>query len=310
MTRLIPFTPSANRPKVATIGFFDGVHLGHLYLFGQVRREAEARHLATLAITFDRHPRQVLQADYQPALLNTTDEKLDRLKLAGLDACAVLDFGREMSALTAREFMAEYLKGQFGVEVLVIGYDHHFGSDRLAGFDDYRAIGKELGIEVVQSQPFQTAEFTVSSSTVRRLLQGGDVERARQCLGYPYQLAGTVVEGHHVGHDLGFPTANLRPACPDKLIPGRGVYAVEAEVGGKTYGAMLNIGWRPTLDNGAESSIESHIFDFDGNIYGQSLTLRFLHRIRDEHRFSSLEALKAQLQADAVEAQQFLNAPH
>lgn len=306
MNQLIPFTASADRPRVATIGFFDGVHLGHRYLFEQVSRLAEARGLASLAITFARHPRVVLSADYRPALLSTNEEKLERLRAAGLDACAVLDFDRAMAALTAREFMADYLKRRFGVEALVVGYDHHFGSDRQTGFEQYRETGRATGIDVIQAQPFKTAEFTVSSSTVRRLLEGGNVERASQCLGYPYELAGTVVEGHHVGHDLGFPTANLRPSCPDKLVPGRGVYAVEAEAGGMTYGAMLNIGWRPTLGNGAESTIESHIFNFEGNLYGQPLKLRFLHRIRDERRFDSLDALKEQLQNDAVRVKQLL----
>ena len=306
MDQLIPFTASADRPRVATIGFFDGVHLGHRYLFEQVRQLAEARGLASLAITFARHPRVVLSADYRPALLSTNEEKLERLKAAGLDACAVLDFDRAMAALTAREFMADYLKRRFGVEALVVGYDHHFGSDRQTGFEQYRETGRATGIDVIQAQPFKTAEFTVSSSTVRRLLEGGNVERASQCLGYPYELAGTVVEGHHVGHDLGFPTANLHPSCPDKLVPGRGVYAVEAEADGKTYGAMLNIGWRPTLGNGAESTIESHIFNFEGDLYGQPLKLRFLHRIRDEHRFDSLDALKEQLQNDAVKVKQLL----
>lgn len=300
------FTPCAGRPMVAAVGFFDGVHLGHLYLIDQVRRVAAGRGYGAMVVTFARHPRQVLSADYRPALLTTNDEKIARLKAAGVDACAMLDFTPDLARMTAREFMAEVLCRQLNVRVLVMGYDHRFGCERSDDFDTYRSAGQALGLEVMKAEAFKTPDFIVSSSTVRRLLEGGDVERARQCLGYPYELAGTVVEGHHVGRDLGFPTANLRPSTPYKQVPGRGVYAIAVEADGHTYGAMLNIGWRPTLDNGAESTIESHIFDFSGNLYGHELTLRFLHRIRDERRFPSLEALKRQLQADAALARQLL----
>lgn len=300
------FTSRPAAPAVATVGFFDGVHLGHQYLFRQVRAAAAASGCASLAVTFDLHPRQVLSADYRPELLTTLREKLDLLATCGIDACAVLRFTPAMAALTSREFMSRYLAGAFGVRRLVVGYDHHFGSDTGATLADYQAAGRALGIDVVPADAFSTAEFTVSSSTVRRLLEGGNVERATQCLGRPYVLAGTVVEGCRVGRDLGFPTANLRPSDPGKLVPGRGVYAVEATVGARTYGAMLNIGWRPTLDDGRGPTVEAHLFGFSGNLYGSGLTLRFLHRLRDEQRFDSLEALQAQLRADAARCRQLL----
>ncbi len=303
---IIPFGPPLAGQTVATIGFFDGVHLGHRYLIDQVKRIAAHRKKSSLVITFLQHPRQVLSAAYRPALLSTAEEKLGLLKSAGLDGCVFLDFTPEMAALTARDFMSDYLISRFKVGELVVGHDHHFGCDRTLGFADYQETGRELGIEVVASDAFKTAEFTVSSSTVRRLLEGGSVERAGQCLGYAYELDGIVVEGRHVGRDLGFPTANLRPSCADKLVPGRGVYAVEAVVDGCTYGAMLNIGWRPTLNNGADSSIESHIFNFSGDLYGKPLKLRFCRRIRDERRFGTIGELKAQLREDAVAARQFL----
>ena len=256
--------------------------------------------MAGMAVTFERHPRQVLQTDYCPVLLNTPEEKYRHLAESGIDACVMLDFTVQMAQLSARDFMRLFLRERYGVEKLVMGYDHRFGHERHLSLVDYQAIGREVGIEVVQAEAFQTADLTVSSSAIRRLLQGGDVDRANRCLGYVYELAGTVVDGHHVGRDLGYPTANLRPENVLKLVPGRGVYAVEAVYDGKTYPAMLNIGFRPTLDNGAESTIEAHLFGFSGNLYGETLTLRFLHRVRDEQRFPSLDALKRQLAEDAA----------
>lgn len=300
------FTSRPTAPAVATVGFFDGVHLGHQYLFRQVRALAADQGYAALAVTFDRHPRQVLSADYRPKLLTTLPEKLDLLAASGLDACAVLRFTPAMAALTSGAFMSRYLVGAFGARSLVVGYDHHFGSDTGATLADYQAEGRAQGLEVVPAPAFSTAEFTVSSSTVRRLLEGGNVERATQCLGRPYALAGTVVEGRHLGRDIGFPTANLRPSDPGKLVPGRGVYAVEATVDGHTYGAMLNIGWRPTLADGRGPTIEAHLFGFSGDLYGRGLTLRFFHRLRDEQRFDSLESLQAQLRTDAARCRRLL----
>ena len=308
VNQIATFTPCGETcpSRVATIGFFDGVHAGHRFLLSQVEALAREAGMSGLAITFERHPRQVLQADYCPVLLNTPQEKFQLLSASGIDACVMLDFTAAMSRLSARDFMVRYLQKRFGVRKLLMGYDHHFGHERHLAFPDYQALGQELGIEVLQAEAFRTADITVSSSAIRRLLQGGDVDRANTCLGYAYTLDGVVVEGHHVGRQLGFPTANLKPSVAEKLVPGRGVYAVEAVYGGKTYAAMLNIGFRPTLDNGAESTIEAHLFGFSGNLYGEPLRLRFRHRVRDEQRFASLDTLKQQLKADAVRVQNLL----
>jgi len=259
-----------------------------------------------MAVTFTEHPRRILSPAYCPALLTTNEEKVARLKAAGLDACAMLDFTDKMAALTAKQFMEVYLKDLLHVEVLIIGYDHHFGSDHLT-FEEYVAAGRAVGIRIVKAQAYKTADFIASSSAVRRILSCGDVEHANQCLGYTYELSGTVVEGRHVGHDLGFPTANLRPSSPFKAIPRHGAYAVEAVVGGHVYAAMLNIGFRPTLNNGTDTTIEAHLFDFNGNLYGQTLTLRFYRRLRDEQRFSSIDALRRQLIADAAATRQYFS---
>lgn len=291
----------------AAIGFFDGVHRGHQFLLRQVKAEAAQRGLRTMAITFSAHPRQTLRSDYQPELITTNEEKLQLLEECGLDACALLDFTPEMAAMPAREFMETYLSKLLGVLCLVIGYDHRFGSDRAEGFLDYALHGRKLGMDVVKARPFDAGDLRVSSSAVRRFLSGGNVEMAKICLGRPYALRGTVVEGRHVGRGLGFPTANLQPCDPEKILPGRGVYAVQAETGGRTYGGMLNIGWRPTLDNGKDASVEAHLFGFEGSLYGKPLTLLFEHRLRDEQRFGSLEELQEQLREDAIRAKRFLD---
>lgn len=306
MVNVIPFTSATQRPYVAAIGFFDGVHTGHRFLIGQVCAEARRAGLAAMVVTFEEHPRRVLSPDYQPALLTTNEEKVALLQRAGLDACAMLHFSPAMASLTAEAFMRDYLKARLNVEVLIMGYDHHFGSDRLT-FDEYVGAGRAVGIRVVKADAYKTADFVVSSSALRRLLAAGDVVQAARGLGRAYELGGTVVEGRHMGRELGFPTANLRPMSPLKLVPAGGVYAVEAVVGAQTYGAMLNIGQRPTLNNGNDTTIEAHLFGFDGQLYGASLTLRFVGRLRDERRFDSLDALRRQLVVDADSAKKILN---
>ena len=297
---------SNNPPAVATIGFFDGVHQGHRFLIRQVRREAEARGLASSVITFPIHPRQVLQSDYRPRLLTTPPEKLQLLEQTGVEQCILLDFTPHLAGLSARDFM-EVLKHRYRIAALLIGYDHRFGHNRSEGFDDYARHGRELGIEVLPAEACRLEDGTaVSSSLVRRLLADGDIAQANRCLGYSYFINGTVVGGHRVGHRLGYPTANLLPDHPDKLVPANGVYAVRVEIGGEQHGGMLNIGRRPTLDNGDDRSIEVHIFDFDRDIYQQPLRLSFVQRIRAERRFDSLDELVAQLHRDAAEIRAML----
>lgn len=285
----------------AAIGFFDGVHRGHCYLIEQVKAEAARRGLMPIVITFEEHPRLALsQTRYWPELLTTNAQKLQLLAQTGLAACAMLHFDHTMSMLTSREFMELVLKKELNVQCLLIGYDHHFGSDLSAGYKDYVKYGKELGIDVLRERPFNTDELRISSSATRRFLTGGNVEMARACLGRPYQLEGSVVEGRHAGSLMGYPTANLRPDCAEQLVPGRGVYAARAEIDGFRYKAMVNIGWRPTLDNGSDQTIEAHLLDYDGgDLYGHHLKLNFYRRVRDEHRFDSIEALQKQLAIDA-----------
>jgi len=302
-----PFCPGAG--AVATIGFFDGVHRGHAFLLQQVRTEARRRGLRSLAVTFPDHPRRVLAGRQAPALLTSPQAKLRLLAALGMDACAVLDFTPELAALTACRFMDECLRRRLGVRCLVIGYDHRFGSDRSAGFADYVEWGRAIGIDVVQAEELPAAGLHVSSSAIRRYLEAGDVECANRCLGRSYSLDGTVVEGRHVGRGLGFPTANLRPADARLLLPARGAYAAWAEVDGVRHAAMVNIGCRPTLANGNDLTVEAHLLDFGGDLYGQRLTLVFEHRLREERAFGQIDGLRRQLRLDAQRTKELLSCP-
>ena len=291
-------------PAVATIGFFDGVHCGHRFLIEQVQKAAISRGLASAVITFPEHPRAVMHPDFHPELLTTCDEKLELLAQTGIDSCILLDFTPELAALSARQFM-ERLHRQYAIQALVIGYDHRFGHGRSEGFEDYVRYGRDLGMEVLPAEayhlPAACCRLPVCSSSIRRLLHEGDVSSVAQYLGYAYFLGGTVVSGFQVGHRIGYPTANLRVNDDRKIVPARGVYAVRVEVDGDVYGGMLNIGCRPTLGNGDNTTIEVHIFDFDADIYDHSLRLSFLRRIRPERKFASVEELAAQLHKDAEE---------
>lgn len=290
----------ALRPSVATVGFFDGVHRGHCHLIRLLRQKAAEQGLATTVITFERHPRQVLCPDWQPQLLTTLSEKAELLEAAGAEQLVVLRFDRDMAALSAREFMQQVLYRQLGVRTLITGYDNRFGHNRAEGFSDYFRYGQEMGMEVLAGTPLVLpGEQVVSSSEVRRLLQQGDVGTAATCLGHPYFVCGTVVGGHHIGTALGFPTANIQPTEPLKLIPRPGVYAVSAVVAESSYPAMMNIGTRPTFA-GQEQTLEVHLLHYEGDLYGQQLTVSFRQWLRVEQRFDSQEALVAQLRRDAA----------
>lgn len=286
----------------ATIGVFDGVHAGHQAVIKRLISEAHFLHLASMVITFDRQPRQLFDPAFRPQLLTTQAEKEQAIEQLGVDFLVVLPFTREMASLSARDFMEQILKEKLNVKLLATGYDNRFGRDRTEGFEDYKRYGQELGIRVYQGIKisFQDFDFSVCSSNIRSLLSDdGDVETAAVLMERPYQLSGKVMPGEHIGHQLGFPTANLEPDDPFKLIPANGVYAVGATIGKSQewLAAMMNIGTRPTFD-GRDRTLEVNIFDYDGDLYGQTVTITFVGRLREERRFDSPEALAAQLQED------------
>ena len=297
--------PQALTPSVATIGFFDGVHLGHRHLINQVKMAASLNGWCSSIITFPVHPRQVIQSDYQPSLLSSPEEKIELLASTGIDNCILLPFTRELSQLTAWEFM-QLLYDQYKVRMLVIGYDHRFGHNRAETFEDYCRYGRELGIHIMQATAYTQEQDKVSSSVIRRALLSGEVSTATKYLGYPYFMQGTIVSGYQVGRKIGFPTANLQVDFPNKLIPAIGVYAVRVSVNGQSHRGMLNIGHRPTLNNGTDLSIEVHILDFEGDIYHQPMRIEFVDFLRPEAKFNSVDELTLQIQKDKEAAIQVL----
>ena len=307
MIRIGPDCSIQARPCIATIGFFDGVHLGHRFLLRQVAEEAGKKGLATMVVTFPDHPRRTLHADYQPALLTTPTEKWELLAETGTDYCAWIPFTTELSKLTAREFMEHVLRDRLNVKALVIGYDHHFGHKSNETFEDYSRYGEELGIKIIQARELADSQIHISSSAIRKALLTGNADIAAQALGRPYSLQGSVVKGHQIGRTLGFPTANLHPLSPLKLIPGNGVYAVRATVDRQTtYAAMLNIGYRPTFADETCLTIEAHLLHFKGNLYGKDLQIDFITRLRGEQHFATPDELAAQLKRDALQTEKIL----
>lgn len=275
---------------VATIGMFDGVHRGHQFVLQRVIQTARERGLQPMVVTFDHSTRR-------EQLLTTLDEKLTLIRQTGIERIEVLPFTAELKQLTAHQFMQQVLKERLNVKVLLTGYDNRFGHNRKEGFNDYVCYGHELGIEVLQLP----AEGQVSSSLIRQLLLKGQVAEAAEALGHPYKLKGRVEHGEHIGTRLGFPTANIVPDSAAQLIPAPGVYAVTCD----TLKGIMNIGTRPTFGPHSQT-LEVHLLHYDGNLYGQQLSVAFIHRLRDEQRFDSVEALQRQLQRDAQQAEALL----
>lgn len=289
-----------HQPLVATIGFFDGVHTGHQYLIEQLKIEAKRKNLPSAVITFPVHPRRVLSSDYQPALLCGYEEKVKRLATTGVDYCVTLDFTKEMSTLSAKEFIQQILKDKLNVQTLLIGYDHRFGHNREDGFEEYQQYGKEVGIDVIQACELDSSNH-VSSSRIRRLLGEGDVVKANQLLGYNYTISGQIVEGFQVGRTIGFPTANIKIWEDFKVVPAFGVYAVYVLIDEDQYEGMLYIGKRPTLHNGDNISLEVNILDFDQNLYGKSLSVEFIEFMRPDEKFKDLETLVKHIKQDKID---------
>lgn len=299
-------------PCAATIGHFDGVHLGHQHVLRRLRLLATERGLdSVMAISFDRHPRTVFDKNFVPNMLTTVDERRLIMSQVGVDVCAVLQFDRQMASMSAKDFMREVLRNQLGVRLLLLGYDNRFGrknSDE--GFDDYVRYGKEIGIEVIECDPLELKDGKrVSSTLVRELLAEGRVDEAADCLGHRYSVEGKVVGGYREGRKIGFPTANL-DIDPLKIVPVGGVYAVKVHVEGDMvlHPGMMNIGRRPTYGvNGI--TLETNIFRFREDIYGKRIKVEFCKKLRDERCFDSVTGLARQLSEDALQANEYLLHP-
>ena len=280
-----------------TIGTFDGVHIGHRTILDRLIKSAAKMGLKSTVLTFFPHPRMVLQKDTNIKLLNTIEEKTMILERLGLDYLIVHPFTIEFSRLSATEFVRDILVNSLRAKKIVIGYDHRFGRNRNANINDLVSFGGILDFEVEEIPAQEIDEVSVSSTKIRKALEDGDIGTANKYLGYDYMLTGTVKKGKGLGRKLNFPTANLHIEAAYKLIPKNGVYVVRSILGGKTVYGMMNIGYNPTV-SGTERSIEAHFFDFDEDLYGTTIQVDMLERIRDEHKFASIEALKAQLVID------------
>ena len=284
---------------VVATGFFDGVHLGHRLVLGQLVTAARERGTSSTVVTFWPHPRTVLQDGARDLrLLTTLEEKKALLQGLGVDRVEVVPFTRAFSRMSTEEYLRDFVMGTLGAKTLLLGYDNRIGHD--GGTPDrIQAIAEGLGLEVIRTDRLDLpGEVTVSSTKIRHALEAGDVELAARMLGYRYSLLGVVVAGNHLGRKIGFPTANMQLYEPLKLIPGNGVYHVEVETLGERYYGMCNIGVRPTVGQSNAKTVEVNIFDFDQDIYGLDIRITFLEKIRDEHRFDSLEALSVQLTRD------------
>ncbi|MEZ4810221.1 MAG: bifunctional riboflavin kinase/FAD synthetase [Allomuricauda sp.] len=280
-----------------TIGTFDGVHLGHRKILERLINDAKSSGLRSTVLTFSPHPRIVLHKDTNVQLLTTLEEKIQILGSLGLDYLIVHPFTKEFSRLSATEFVRDILVNSLKAKKIIIGYDHRFGRNRNANIQDLIAFGNTLDFEVEEIPAQEIDAVSVSSTKIRRALLEGDIATANSYLSYPYMLTGTIIKGRGLGKQFGFPTANLRIAEKYKLIPKNGAYVIKGTLHGKAYYGMMNIGFNPTV-SGTEKTIEINFFEFEGNLYDQKVQVGILHRIRDEHKFDSIEALRVQLEKD------------
>ena len=293
---------------VAATGFFDGVHLGHKKVIDQLCAVARERGEESLIVTFWPHPRSVLQQDADKLrLLSTLQEKRERCLSYGVDRFEILPFNRNFSRLTTESFVREYLVERFGVTALILGYDHRLGHDSFDSTEQMMETVARCGVTPVRVEAFsEGSDVVVSSTQIRNALFAGEVEAAQRMLGYRYSLHGVVVAGNRIGRTIGFPTANMQLYEPLKLVPKNGVYAVRVKVLGQEYKGVCNIGTRPTVGLGGARTIETHILDFDQEIYGLDLQIDFCARLRDERRFDSLDLLKVQLRLDRKKAEEIV----
>lgn len=282
-------------PKIATIGFFDGVHRGHRFLFAQLHEHAKHYQLTPAIYTFDCHPKELLTGK-APAMLTTHDERKTLLQPFG--EVHFLDFAR-VQHLTAEQFMC-YLQEEEQVEVLLMGYDHRFGSDQLKGFSEYEKVARGVGLRVERAHECLVDSLPVSSTRIRKLLHEGQIKQVNRLLGYHYSLTGIVEHGNGIGAQIGFPTANIHIQS-DKLLPLSGVYVAKSIVDNQTWATVVNIGSNPTVGNN-HVTVEAHLIDYQGDLYGKMLVIVFEDFIREERKFGSLSELQRQISEDVQQS--------
>lgn len=296
----------SKKPSVVTIGTFDGVHIGHQEIIKKLVINAQKNGSESVILTFFPHPRMVLQKSSSIKLLNTLDEKIELLKESGLDNLIIEPFTKEFSRLTALEFSRDVLVNSLKTKTLVIGYDHHFGRNREGNFEQLQEYGTTYGFDVDEIPAQDIESVAVSSTKIRNALEEGDINKANTYLGYKYMLSGKVVKGKALGRQYSYPTINIYIKEQYKLIPKSGVYIVNTILNEKHFFGIMNIGKRPTL-NGRRKTIEVHLLDFDENLYGESIRVHLLTRLRDEQKFASVEHLFAQIKKDEQKARELIN---
>lgn len=290
---------------ILTLGMFDGIHIGHQAIIGQLNEIAKEVSGKSVLLTFEPHPRVVLGKgadDLQ--LLTTLDEKIDLLEKSGLDNLILHPFTKEFSELSAEDFVKELLVNGIGIHTILIGYNHHFGKDRQGNFEQLKNLSDKFGFDCIKMEEVKSKDQKISSTQIRNALLEGKVEFAREGLGRNYSLTGKVVHGDKIGRTLGFPTANLEIE-KHKLIPGNGVYVVKVQIESEVFKGLLSIGTRPTVTNSQEKRVEVFILDFDGMIYDEKISVEMIHKIRDDQKFESIEELVLQMNADKKFAEQF-----
>jgi riboflavin kinase/FMN adenylyltransferase len=283
--------------SVVTVGTFDGLHIGHQEIISRMKTFAREKNGETILITFDPHPRIVLDPNHDVKFILTRKRKFELLSNLGIDNLIILPFTKEFSRTSSEDFIKEYLIGKLSADMLIVGYDHHFGRNREGNYEQLHRLGKTFHFEVAEIPAQYVDDIPVSSTKIRNALTEGNVRLANKMLGFEYSITGKVIAGNKIGRTIGFPTANIEIEDKYKLIAAGGVYACKVECGGKVYKGMGNIGTRPTIGK-HDFTTEVHLFDFDEDIYGKEITIYFIDRVRDEVKFSSLDELKDQLSKD------------
>jgi riboflavin kinase/FMN adenylyltransferase len=299
------FTPVKN--AVVTIGTFDGVHHGHRKIIARIKELAGATGGETVILTFFPHPRMILHPeDDSIKLINTINEKAALLEQLGVDHLIITPFSRDFSNQSAEDYIRDVLVKKIGIKKIVIGYDHRFGKDRRGGLDDLLQLSPVYGFEVIEIPEQDINEVAVSSTRIRQAILGADIELANQFLGYPFFITGKVIKGDQIGRQIGYPTANIHVEERYKLIPADGIFAVTVEQAGNKYKGMAYIGSRPTI-NGMTRNIEVNLFDFDKEIYGETIRMNFLHYVRGDIKFNGLDELKTQIAQDKIDVLKLLS---
>lgn len=290
---------------VVTIGTFDGLHIGHQKIIEKLTEEAQKINGESVLLTFYPHPRSVIDSDHPISLLQAHEDKLVELEKLGLQHLIILPFTNELSTMSAYDFIKDILVAHIKLKKIVLGYDHHFGNNREGNLDFLNKHAQIMDFEVIEIPAKEIDAIKISSTKIREAIQNGEIEKATKFLGKPYEISGIVIQGKQLGRTIDYPTANIIPIEALQLLPKIGVYAVKIKVLHQIYSGMLNIGIRPTVEESGQMKLEVHIFDFSEHLYGEKIQVHLHERIRNEQKFASIEALKAQIKEDEIIARSY-----